>query len=426
MLSPTVEFSDDLRRAARSVIFSPPSNSDDLHDNLVSLFHGEPSALSYFDTFLGLPASLSLSRQPSLEKMLEFIFSLFFNGSPESVQFQALCIINSLFSFPDLDLFPYFTPSFCQFLVDLLPYPNKALSHHALLNIYNLLWNRIPFQTFAEFGLFDKLWSSIPATGSDLWVPNLEAVGVLLSALLLQEISPHEKEIILQFAIRLIESLSDAPVVYGLSILKSLQPIAMPVELPSLLLSLVSMSGKVLNQLFAFLADKEFKEGDELTEWLMDEKFFIRLMERIREKGDFEIAQYVFRFLAYEQLVPDLNDQILSLALELAHDGPLRAKMDILQYLHGLLLEPEVEFAVLFVERGLVEVVAEVMAAGTPGLDFGDGLTLIGRLQQKTVLAGMNFREVPGFAALLETLAEQIGEYNGLYDQAIEQIIGDN
>jgi hypothetical protein len=191
----------------------------------------------------------------------------------------------------------------------------------------------------------------------------------------------------------------------------------MPPELPRLCFALSTMPNTVLLDLFAFLRNPAFEQGPELRKFLLGGGFISALLRRIAEEGDVAVASSVFRFLEDPHCVLGPEDPILPLAVNLAREGPADAKVAVLRF-----VRTQPGLVQYFIAEGIIEVVAGMLATGV-WAEFEDAVGLVGTLRQSATLAGIDIRTKPGFADIVQVIADRAGECHGTYDAVVAQIL---
>jgi hypothetical protein len=409
-----------LRTSARRSDADYVEKTSDLDENLSLLLSGDNSVIPYFDQFFSLPEGRSFSRCESLSQMFELVFVLFFNPDSDELTFQALRLLSLVFTF-DFDISALVTPDFLRAVVCLLSHANKALSHYSLLSILNLLLsNGVPWSAFSELDLLSQLFFAVPPEDCQLHIPNLTVVGEVLLAVLSQELSVSESLHVYQHSLRLIEG-SFAEL--GFAIMRQLLELKFEIDVTDEMrrgfLGLVIAPGRILDQFFAFVS--QLPDRDDIVDWLMSEGFFTDLMERIVSIGDFEIGEFVFKILGIVEFRPPPDDPIVGVTIELAKQGNVKTKMAVIRYLNELLVDDTGPFALVLIEGGVVQVIADVLDSGIREMTR-ECLDMLSRLAQAATLQDVNFCHALGFEDLVGVLRDFEGEFDGVYIHLIELI----
>jgi hypothetical protein len=185
-------------------------------------------------------------------------------------------------------------------------------------------------------------------------------------------------------------------------------------------LKLRTSEGRVLDMLFGFISVLE--ERDSVVSWLECHGFFTDLLNRVRENPSDDVAPFLFKFMETVAYVPDEIDVLFELTSILLRDGTLKVKTAVLKYLNDIAYEKEENFSVMLAGKGILRSILEVLEAGIPDL-VEECIRMMERIVHSLCICEIDFESVEGIGEVAAALDGIIGDFGGIYDRSISQII---
>ena len=409
-------------------IIEVENKDDDLRARLKLLLDGDSSQISYFDCFFFLPENRSLSRCQSKEQLLQFVLALFYNPEDFQLTFQALCVIDRLFTFPNIDLSFLGCDSFFIRCITLMSNPNKELSQLSLNTLTNFIDdNRSFFLRLKELGFISHISDVLILDHSSFsqYLIQQNLLTIFYSLLKLEPLlfSLDDMFTFWRISFSAIRSNPFSKYVrHGFTVMQRLVQHGFTPhfddDFRDLVLSLSDSPGQVLDSMFALICNHRIEERENFFECLFANGFFHLLLNRVAKEPD--IGFYVFKFFDTISYVPEQSAPIFALVAMVLDKSDFRTKVSCLKYVHTLIVERP-DFALDFAGAGLLGRVGEIVEAKDASA-FGECLRILLRVFGALESSRIDLLSVVGARELYESLIGLIGSADE-FEATIEALI---
>ncbi|OHS94529.1 hypothetical protein TRFO_39322 [Tritrichomonas foetus] len=422
----------EIRRDHRIPTDTQNINKDDrtntvLIESIVQFINGDYSNVHVLDQFFEVPEGKSFAGK-SLESVLQFLMTSYYQVSDLTLSFKALYIISMLLELENLDFSFLMNDQFLIRSIGLLSSKHKVMAYNVLstlrkvINLSDDILNRC-----LQLGYLDGIiqvtdFSQIRDFNETTFIKSYQEAIVSVFDLSFLNLEAYNDKI-WNIAFEFIKNSNSLIIGGGLKIMqvlinRSYKP-NINEEFYQRILELSNAKASILDLVFGIIANHHFPDNEQFTVRLFEDGFYMQILNRI--ETDSELTKHFFRFLDAMTYIPPDDDPMFGKLIEILHYGTIYNRIAIIQYIYAVSFEKSNDFLVFLAENNILAVITEFINSRVQVI--GEILYLSEKVINSVI--AMNAEAVLNSTIddYLESIQNMIGEYNGVYDPLIFRIL---